>query len=214
MYDGHDKTFFFFNFEQFRETVITNNIPKTVPTLNYRNGNFLQALTGRVLGTDPFGRQLLENTIYDPNTDRLVNGLRERDPFPNNTIPLAQIDPVALKVQAFMPLPTSSALVNNYLPIYSNAKVSDIPSRQDRSGTGPQGEALRILVAHRRHHAQRRRPAHAYHHLPGDQPHHQHYPDQFRLHSGADPVAAFGRRTHRYPQRSSGDAISTPCRSA
>ncbi len=140
LYNGHDKTFFFFNFEQFRETVITNNIPKTVPTLNYRNGNFLQALTGRVLGTDPFGRQLLENTIYDPNTDRLVNGLRERDPFPNNTIPLAQIDPVALKVQAFMPLPTSSALVNNYLPIYSNAKVSDIPSVKIDQELGPRAK--------------------------------------------------------------------------
>ena len=37
VYDGHDKTFFFFNFEQFRETTITNNVPVTVPTLAHRD---------------------------------------------------------------------------------------------------------------------------------------------------------------------------------
>jgi hypothetical protein len=140
VYNGHDKTFFFFNFEQFRETVITNNIPKTVPTLAYRTGNFSQALTNRVLGTDPFGRQLLENTIYDPKTDRIVNGLRERDPFPNNTIPMSQLDPVSLKVQAFVPLPTSTALVNNYLPVYANPKTSDIPSVKIDQELGPRAK--------------------------------------------------------------------------
>jgi hypothetical protein len=50
IYNGHDKTFFFFNFEQFRETVITNQIPVTVPTLAMRGGDFSGALTGRTLG--------------------------------------------------------------------------------------------------------------------------------------------------------------------
>lgn len=31
LYNGHDRTFFFFNFEQFRETQGINNIPITVP---------------------------------------------------------------------------------------------------------------------------------------------------------------------------------------
>ena len=31
IYDGHDKAFFFFNFEQYRRSMINNNIPQTVP---------------------------------------------------------------------------------------------------------------------------------------------------------------------------------------
>src|SRR2546425_233948 len=94
LYDGHNKTFFFFNFEQFRETTI-NNFPITVPTLEYRRGDFRQALTGRSLGTDGLGRPIMENTIYDPATERVINGQRYRDPYPNNTISANRLDPVA-----------------------------------------------------------------------------------------------------------------------
>src|SRR5205085_1218861 len=38
LYNGHDKLFFFFNFEQFRETVINSNTPVTVPIAAYRAG--------------------------------------------------------------------------------------------------------------------------------------------------------------------------------
>jgi hypothetical protein len=128
LYNGHDKLFFFFNFEQFRQTTITNNVATTVPTLAYRSGNFSGALTGRQLGTDALGRAILENTIYDPNSDRIVNGLHERDPFPNNTIPLTDMDPVAMKIQALIPLPTTSGLINNYTPTYVNPIATTIPS--------------------------------------------------------------------------------------
>jgi hypothetical protein len=128
VYNGRDKAFFFFSFEQFRETVITNNVATTVPTVAYRNGNFSQALTGRSLGTDGLGRPLLENTIYDPTSDFTVNGLVYRNPYPGNIIPASAIDPVAAKIQSLIPLPTSSGLINNYLPTYSNPKLSYIPS--------------------------------------------------------------------------------------
>ncbi len=128
VYNGHDKMFFFFSFEQFRETVITNNVATTVPTLAYREGNFSQALTNRNLGTDQLGQTLLENTVYDPNSDYTVNGLVYRMPFPGNVIPASEIDPVAAKIQSLIPLPTSTGLVNNYLPTYSNPKLSYIPS--------------------------------------------------------------------------------------
>ncbi len=52
VYDGHDKTFFFFNFEEFRETVNNANNVLTVPTAEMRAGNFQSILTGRQLGTD------------------------------------------------------------------------------------------------------------------------------------------------------------------
>ena len=128
MFNGHDKLFFFFNWEQFRQTTITNNVSTTVPTLAYRAGNFEQALTGKQLGTDALGRPIFENTIYDPNSTFTQNGLLERIPFPNNTIPMSDMDPVALKIQALIPLPTSSGLVNNYLPTYTNPIATTIPS--------------------------------------------------------------------------------------
>src|SRR5258708_5070653 len=129
VYNGHDKTFFYFNFEQFRETTVINNFPITVPTLQYRTGDFRQALTTRAkLGDDGLGRPILENTIYDPTTERLVGGIRYRDPYPSNIIPLASLDPVALKVQAYIPKPSNSALTNNYVPAYANNRVSSVPS--------------------------------------------------------------------------------------
>lgn len=73
LYNGHDKTFFFFNWEQFAETQHINNIPISVPTAAYRNGDFSQAITavgGKVLGVDTLGRPLVENAIYDPTTAR------------------------------------------------------------------------------------------------------------------------------------------------
>ena len=99
LFNGRDKLFFFFNFEQYRETVVTNNVPITVPTAAYRAGDFSQALTGKNLcpaatpNCDPLGRPIFENTIYNPLTQRSVNGQVVRDPFPNNTIPLSQQDP-------------------------------------------------------------------------------------------------------------------------
>jgi hypothetical protein len=128
LYNGHDKAFFFFNFEHFAETIITNNVAGTVPTANYRLGNFSQALTGRNLGTDALGRPIMENTIYDPNSSSVINGLTERNPFPNNTIPMTQIDPVAAKIQALFPAPTSGGLINNFLPTYANPKYTFVPS--------------------------------------------------------------------------------------
>jgi hypothetical protein len=131
LYNGHDKAFFFFNFEQFRQTIITNNVEYTVPTLAYRSGNFSQALTSRNLGTDGLGRPIMENTIYDPTSDFAVNGVTYRNPFPGNIIPSAQLDPVALKIQSLLPLPNgpnANGLINNYLPTYANPSVTSIPS--------------------------------------------------------------------------------------
>ncbi len=39
IYDGHNRTFFFFNYEMYRDRVATNNGFETVPTAAYRNGD-------------------------------------------------------------------------------------------------------------------------------------------------------------------------------
>ena len=133
LYDGHDKTFFFVNWEQFRETVQIGGQAVTVPTSNYRAGNFTTALTGRALtgavATDALGRALLEGQIFDPNTEAIApNGRRVRDQFPGNQIPLTRFDSVASKVQALIPDPTSSALFQNGVYPYPSQRVTSIPS--------------------------------------------------------------------------------------
>src|SRR5215470_3509989 len=104
LYNGHGKSFFFFNFEQFRESQFINTGIATVPTLAYRRGDFSQALLPQLImngrpAVDPLGRQVFGNAIYDPRTTRLApDGSRVRDPFLNNTIPGELMDPVALKI--------------------------------------------------------------------------------------------------------------------
>ena len=143
LYNGHDRTFFFFNWEQYRETIIYNNMPLTIPTLAYRTGDFSQLLAlggNKVLATDPLGRPIVQGTIYDPSTERTVNGLVVRDPFPGNIIPASSFDPVALKIQALIPQPTSSGVVNNYLPIWPSQRVTYIPAVKIDQLLGPKAK--------------------------------------------------------------------------
>src|SRR5437899_1370251 len=149
LYHGHGKSFFFFNFEQFRETQFINTGIATVPTLAYRRGDFSQALVpcaqsdpaclpdgtrgltiGGVLARDPLGRFVPQNAVYDPRTTRLAaDGSRIRDPFPNNTIPPELMDRTALMFQSMIPLPTNKHLINNYvIPGYTNFRHTTIPS--------------------------------------------------------------------------------------
>ena len=94
VYDGHDKTFYFFNFEQFREKTVINNAPITVPTTGYRTGDFSQALTARSATVN--GIAYREGSIFDPATQTTLNGRPSRTAFVNNVIPVARFDPVAL----------------------------------------------------------------------------------------------------------------------
>ena len=50
MYNGRNKTFFFVNFEQFRQSNFTSNGLVTVPTTAYRTGDFSTALCSSYTG--------------------------------------------------------------------------------------------------------------------------------------------------------------------
>jgi hypothetical protein len=105
IYNGKNKTFFFFNYEKYHDRENSYLGLGTVPTAKMRNGDFSEILTGRVLGTDFAGRPILENQIYDPTT-RMTDssGRFILQPFPNNIIPTNQLDPVALKMMSYFPL--------------------------------------------------------------------------------------------------------------
>ena len=135
LYNGHDRTFFFFNFEQFRENQTITSGLTTVPTMAYRQGDFGAALVkpltiGGQPAIDSLGRPLIQNEIFDPTTTRTAaDGSSVRDPFPNNVIPFDKMDPVARKIQGYIPQPLNSLLVNNYpIPAYDNYRHTTIPS--------------------------------------------------------------------------------------
>ncbi|HVF47846.1 MAG TPA: carboxypeptidase regulatory-like domain-containing protein [Pyrinomonadaceae bacterium] len=125
MFRKLDKTFFFANYELRRQQdPITRTL--TVPTVRMRSGDFGELLTGAVrtgvLNAD--NTPALFGQLYNP-FGALVNGRRQ--PFAGNNLSAlprcpatgtrtaACLDPVALAVLQFLPLPTQSGLVNNFL---------------------------------------------------------------------------------------------------
>jgi hypothetical protein len=127
LYNGHDKTFFFFNFEQFRQSSFTSNTLGVVPTAAQRAGDFSAALS-TTCNPDPNGVSVCLNQIFDPLTQRTVNGIQERDPFPGNKIPASRFDPSAVIVQNLIPQANGVGLTNYTAPGYSNFRHTTIPS--------------------------------------------------------------------------------------
>jgi hypothetical protein len=147
VYEGKDKSFFFFNLEQFRETSRTATNTVTVPTLAYRQGDFSSAgcntwnvatqncdfrqqiTAGGVQAVDPAGNLILNGGIYDPSSYRLVNGAPTRTLYPNQRVPLASFDRVAKNIQDLFPLPSNNALTQNYVvPAFDLKRTNTIPS--------------------------------------------------------------------------------------
>ena len=68
------------------------------------------------------------NEIFDPNSNRTVNGAIVRTPFPNNMIPKSMMDPTALIIQNMIPEPNTPGVFNYTAPGYSNFRHTTIPS--------------------------------------------------------------------------------------
>ena len=117
VYHGRDRTFFFFNYEgtQLRQGGNTTNV---VPTAAQRGGDFSQTTNSK--------GQLL--TIYDPTSTVLgSNGKYTRSPFPGNVIPKSMLDPVALNLLKFYPLPNltpAPGTLQNFVGIGVSSGVS------------------------------------------------------------------------------------------
>jgi len=137
IYDGRDKSFFFFSYEAFREkNILTTSFP-TVPTDAYRKGDFGTALTGRVVsGTraDPNGLLAMDGQIFDPFSESIApDGRRVRTPFAGNQLPQNSkyLDPSAQKVLALIPhanVGGANLLVNNYNNPFATDRKTPIPS--------------------------------------------------------------------------------------
>lgn len=110
IYHGRDKTFWFFNWEGFRNRRGQTNI-SSFPTAAERAGDF----------------SALGKPIYDPYTGVAgPNGSIIRQPFAGNQIPASMISP-AMKfwLDTMIPLPTIPGLTNNFVNTQGYANDRD-----------------------------------------------------------------------------------------
>ncbi len=134
VYNGRNRTFFFFNLEKYRDREQLYAGTTTVPNNEFLSGNLSNNLlvTGnRNLGTDFAGRAIIQNTIYDPATTTIdSSGRRILQPFPNNIIPMSRFDPAAVKLLATFPKPNigNDLYVNNFSQSGAFFKLQTLPS--------------------------------------------------------------------------------------
>jgi hypothetical protein len=126
VYDGRNKTFFFYNWEEYIENQALN-ISQTLPIDAYRNGDFsaispngtcslcsqLGIPTTPLASKDALGRNIFANTIYDPGSRAInaANGQGYATAFVGNKIPLAQFDPTAKKILNLIPAAGNQSLL-------------------------------------------------------------------------------------------------------
>jgi hypothetical protein len=144
IYNGKEKgTFFFFNYEIFRNIETRYLGMSSLPTMLQRQGNFSQTLTTRVLPVkDPLGRDLIDGMIFDPATVRMVNGVPVRDPFSGNIVPQSSFDPISSKVQSLIPAIKSqyqSLLSNNFAGFDKFDRIQHAPSIKVDQNIGSKG---------------------------------------------------------------------------
>lgn len=111
LYNGRDRTFFFYNYEDWRFVRTTNPITST-PIDTWRQGDFSNLF-------DANGRQIV---VYDPATTAPnPNGSGViRQPFPGNRIPANRLDPTLTGLLQFYPAPNRTPTnpftqQNNYM---------------------------------------------------------------------------------------------------
>jgi hypothetical protein len=122
IYNGRNKTFFFFSYEGFRNRNGATNQTDTVPTAEMYNGDFSNWVTST-------GKQI---PIYDPTT-----GAATRTQFPGNKIPVSMFNATAIQAlkvfQASGTLtpntgaaPGTAAYVNNNYIIANGSQVQPV----------------------------------------------------------------------------------------
>jgi Carboxypeptidase regulatory-like domain len=114
VYDGRNKTFFFFAWEQFRQNQGYQGLI-TIPTQANLAGDFSQNLTSTVLGTNPCdGTPIFQGQIFDPTTTRtLEDGTQCRTAYPGNKI-TSGLSSVSQAIAKYVPQPSNGNLTNNY----------------------------------------------------------------------------------------------------
>lgn len=96
VYNGRNKTFYFFTYTKDKRPITPANVVSTVPTALMRQGNFSELPATQI--------------IYDPATTAGA----VRQPFAGNIIPMNRFSNIARNIAAALPNPTRPALTNNF----------------------------------------------------------------------------------------------------
>jgi hypothetical protein len=106
LYDGKNRTFFFFDMES-TDARVPDSYTSTVPLDSWKQGNFAGLLTSS-------GQAV---TIYDPTAlTQSASGAYSRSPFAGNQIPISRFDPVASSLLKYFPEPNTSSS-NSFTPV-------------------------------------------------------------------------------------------------
>ncbi len=127
VYNGKNKSFFFFAYEGFRNRQGATAFTTTVPTAEMYNGDFSKWV-------DSSGKVI---PIYDPTSQTSSGGSVVRQPFPNNQIPKSLFDPFAVKALGVFQssgvlttntgaAPGTVGYVNNNYTVASGSQVAPI----------------------------------------------------------------------------------------
>lgn len=143
IYDGHNRSFFFWGYEEFRESSLLNP-GQTLPVAAFRNGDFssisvngganfntgLGVTTTPLPSADGLGRQIFANTIYDPATRTInpANGVAYANPFPGNKIDPTRFDKTSVAIQSLIPATQNSAFTNNANYTNISSRITGLPS--------------------------------------------------------------------------------------
>ena len=132
LYNGKERTFFFFTYEGTRNQDPRGNV-RSVPTELERRGDFSQSFT--TSGGNPTHIPI---RIYDPYTPGLSPTNKARTQFTNNIIPPDMISGIAKKILEYVPLPNApsaptGSAVNNYIPNSTRQnKMASVVTRVDQ----------------------------------------------------------------------------------
>lgn len=108
IYNGRNKTFFYFSNDNDLRPVSPAAIVNTVPTAQMISGNFSQ----------------LPQAIYDPATTTGSGATATRLPFPGAQIPSSRFSKISANILSSIPAPTGSTLTNNHAFV-NTSQVTD-----------------------------------------------------------------------------------------
>jgi hypothetical protein len=113
LYNGKNKSYFFFSYEGYRWPQTLDPSQLTIPTQDMLRGDFsgLRQADGSLV------------QIYDPSTTRSDGrGGFIRDPFPGNIIPTNRLSTLSKRIAAYFPAPNLPGLLRNYVSPGSEPK--------------------------------------------------------------------------------------------
>ena len=208
IYNGKNKTFFFFSMEGFRSVLPVPNSGTftTVPNATDRVGNFAADIGSQVTCgggpcKDALGNAVYAGEIFDP-LDLASDGFT-RMPFTNNSIPSSRIDPVAFKIQGLLPQDNQRSSGAELSTVRHHSSPAESAIDQGRSQLLARPQTLDALLLCRRLRSDEHgRSAFEHHHCRLQSQCVQHGARKCGRHAAALAAAARGRgiREHAGPE--------------